>query len=140
MNISISRTLLVIVVLGVCLAGVELVAYSVKVLALGVLSKLRKRKRDRRIIRQAKAAGAWYNVNALGGRALELRAWEPYRIKRKPGEKDICLRQRIERAQLDELAKRDYSTARLPGETNEELRARLKRMIDERGERLPKYE
>ena len=93
--------------------------------------RLRSLKRDRRIIRQAKAAGAWDRMNVLGGRALELRAWQQYRLKRRPGETDACLRLRMQKAVLDEIAKRDYSTARLPGETNEQLKARLHRMIDE---------
>lgn len=50
---------------------------------------------DRRIIRQAKAAGAWDKCPlALGGRALELKAWKVYRIKRDPGENDDQLRMR----------------------------------------------
>ena len=92
MNIDISNTLFLIVVLGVCLAGVELVSYSVRVLVLGALSKLRKRKRDQRIIQQAKAAKVWDKPAVLGGRALELKAWQDYKIKRKPGETDACLR------------------------------------------------
>jgi hypothetical protein len=102
--------------------------------------RLRSLKRDRRIIRQAKAAGAWWRLDALGGRALELRAWQQYRLKRKPGETDACLRLRMQGAALDEIAKRDYSTARLPGESNKELRERLHRIIDERSGRLPKHE
>lgn len=104
MNISISRLLLVIVVLGVCLAGVELVAYSVKVLVLGGVSKLRKRKRDRRIIRQTKATGVWDKPEVLGGRALELKAWQDFKIKRKPGETDACLRIRCMNAADNEYA------------------------------------
>ena len=90
-NISISSLLKLVVVFGVCIAAAELIAYGLKVLVLGVLVKLRKRKRDRRIIRQAKAAGAWDLPWKLGGRALELKA-EGYKIKRKPGETDACLR------------------------------------------------
>ena len=55
---------------------------------------LRRRKRDRRIIRQAKAVGVWDKPQALGGRALELKAWQDFKIKRKPGETDACLRRR----------------------------------------------
>ena len=55
---------------------------------------LRRRKRDRRIIRQAKAAGVWDKPRCLGGRALELKAWKLYRIRRRPGESDKELRQR----------------------------------------------
>ena len=104
MNISIINMLIVFVVLGVCLALVELIAYGVKVLVLGIFSKLRKRKRDHRIIRQAKAAGLWDDPHRIGGRALELRAWQQYRIKRKPGETDACLRLRMWNAIENEYA------------------------------------
>lgn len=56
----------------------------------------RRRKNDRRIIRQAKAAGVWNNPTALGGRALELYAWKTHRLKRKPGESNKGLRLRCE--------------------------------------------
>ena len=48
---------------------------------------------DRRIIRQAKAIGAW-TPQAAGGRTLELLA-EEYGIKREEGETDRQLRGRI---------------------------------------------
>lgn len=54
----------------------------------------RRLKVDRRVIRQAKAAGVWGNPRALGGRALELYAWKKHRLKRKPGELDKDLRLR----------------------------------------------
>lgn len=55
----------------------------------------RRRKVDRRIIRQAKAIGAWdKRPTTLGGRALELKAWEDFKIKRKPEETDAQLRRR----------------------------------------------
>ena len=63
-------------------------------LAYVALRKRRRWKTDRRIIRQAKAAGVWDNLNALGGKALEIKAWEAYKIKRKSGETDACLRMR----------------------------------------------
>lgn len=53
----------------------------------------RRRKVDRRIIRQAKAAGIW-TPEAAGGRALELLAKE-YGLHREPGETDKDLRIRI---------------------------------------------
>lgn len=53
----------------------------------------RRRVTDRRIIRQAKAIGAW-TPQAAGGRALELLA-EEYGIKREEGETDRQLRGRI---------------------------------------------
>ncbi len=53
----------------------------------------RRKATDRRIIRQAKAIGAW-TPQATGGRALELLAKE-YGIKREEGETDRQLRGRI---------------------------------------------
>ena len=52
-----------------------------------------RRKADARIIEQAKAVGVWDKKPlVLGGRALELKAWQDYKIKRKPGESDAHLR------------------------------------------------
>lgn len=65
-------------------------------LAYVALRKRRRWKIDRRIIRQAKAAGIWDNVNVLAHRALELKAWEAYRIKRESGETDASLRRRCQ--------------------------------------------
>lgn len=53
----------------------------------------RRKVTDRRIIRQAKAIGAW-TPQATGGRALELLAKE-YGIKREEGETDRQIRGRI---------------------------------------------
>lgn len=53
----------------------------------------RRKVTDRRIIRQAKAIGAW-TPQAAGGRSLELLA-EEYGIKREEGETDRQLRGRI---------------------------------------------
>ena len=55
--------------------------------------KHRRKVADRRIIRQAKAIGAW-TPQAAGGRALELLAKE-YGIRREAGETDRQLRSRI---------------------------------------------
>lgn len=55
--------------------------------------KHRRKVADRRIIRQAKAIGAW-TPQAAGGRALELLAKE-YGIRREAGETDRQLRGRI---------------------------------------------
>lgn len=55
--------------------------------------KHRRKVADRRIIRQAKAIGAW-TPQAAGGRALELLAKE-YGIRREAGEPDRKLRSRI---------------------------------------------
>ena len=66
----------------------------------GVAAHIKRRHRrkvtDRRIIRQAKAIGAW-TPQAAGGRALEL-IGEEYRIKREVGETDRQLRERIMQA------------------------------------------
>ena len=56
----------------------------------------RRKVTDRRIIRQAKAIGAW-TPQAAGGRTLELLA-EEYGIKREEGETDQQLRERIMQA------------------------------------------
>lgn len=66
--------------------------------------KHRRKVTDRRIIRQAKAIGAW-TPQAAGGRALELLA-EEYGIKREEGETDRQLRDRIiqTRSQIREEA------------------------------------
>ena len=56
----------------------------------------RRKVTDRRIIRQAKAIGAW-TPQAAGGRTLELLA-EEYGIKREEGETDRQLRERIMQA------------------------------------------
>ena len=98
---NILKILCLVVVLGVLLGSVELIAYGTKVLVLGSLAKFRKGKRDRRIIRQAQAADVWDKPHVLGGRALELKAWKDYRIKRKPGETDACLRKRYAHASVN---------------------------------------
>ena len=109
----------------------------------------RRRKVDRRVIRQAKAAGVWNNPKALGGRALELYARKKHRLKRKLGESDKGLRVRCAKktgAQtptysrptpppppkpLDDLAWEDYGIKRLPGETDEQLKKRCMAAVDE---------
>ena len=70
----------------------------------------RRNEADRRIIRQAKAIGAWdKRPTPLGGRALELKAWEDFKIKRLPGETDAQLRRRC-------MAKADEELAAVPRE------------------------
>lgn len=54
---------------------------------------IRRRKIDRRIIKQAKALGIWDKPEALGGRALELYA-KKIGLKREPRETDASLRRR----------------------------------------------
>ena len=54
----------------------------------------RRRKVYRRIKKQMKAAGTWNAPQALGGRALEILAWERCGLRRQPGETDKNLRNR----------------------------------------------
>ena len=54
----------------------------------------RRRKNDRRIKRQAMALGVWDKPQVLGGRALEICAWETYGLIRRSGETDAELRRR----------------------------------------------
>ena len=64
-----------------------------------------RRAADRRIVAQAKAAEVWEKRPiVLGGRALELKAWEDFKIKREPGEPDAHLRRRCMAAADNELA------------------------------------
>lgn len=64
-----------------------------------------RRKVDASIIKQAKELGVWDDgLNFLSGRALELKAWEDFKIKREPGETDAQLRRRCMTAADEELA------------------------------------
>ena len=86
------------VVLGLFWLPLVLMCLICGVAALVILiARIKRRHRrkvtDRRIIRQAKAIGAW-TPQAAGGRALELLA-EEYGIKREEGETDRQLRGRI---------------------------------------------
>lgn len=69
--------------------------------------KRRRKVADRRIIRQAKAIGAW-TPQAAGGRALEL-IGEEYGIKREAGETDRQLRERIMQARSQIRAEAENS-------------------------------
>lgn len=60
----------------------------------------RRRKVDERIKRQAQALGLWEKPQGIGGRALEIYAWEWCGIKRQRGETDAELRRRCEVAGL----------------------------------------
>lgn len=73
---------------------------------IGNIERWRHRKKEEaRIIAQAKASGDWDRKPlALGGRALELKAWEDFKIKREPGETDAQLRRRCMAAADNELA------------------------------------
>ncbi len=55
----------------------------------------RKREVNSRIIRQAKAAGVWGDIDKMGGKALELYARKLWGIYREEGETDEHLRLRI---------------------------------------------
>ena len=86
------------VVLGLLWLPLVLMCLICGVAALVILiAHIKRRHRrkvtDRRIIRQAKAIGAW-TPQAAGGRTLELLA-EEYGIKREEGETDRQLRGRI---------------------------------------------
>lgn len=65
-----------------------------------IIAKLRRRRRlrkvRRRIMKQAKAAGAW-NVEIAGGKALDAFA-VVYSMERQPGETDAEMRQRLREA------------------------------------------
>lgn len=73
-------------------------------LILRQIAKLKRRHRlrgiDRRIVKQAKAAGVWDKPQALGGRALDIYAWEMCGLLRQTGEKDKELRSRCMAAGL----------------------------------------
>ena len=60
--------------------------------------RVRRRKVERRIKRQAKAACVWDRPGALGGRALDLYARDVCKLKRFPGESDKKLRARCRMA------------------------------------------
>lgn len=73
--------------------------YGTGMMVLDIIARIarwrHRRKADARIIAQAKGAGVWDKKPiVLGGRALELRAWQDYQIKREPGEPDAHLRRR----------------------------------------------
>lgn len=64
-----------------------------------------RREADHRIEEQAKAAGVWDKEPlVLGGRALEIKAWRHYKIKREPGEPDAHMRRRCMTVADNELA------------------------------------
>lgn len=83
--------------------------YGALMVVLSVAGKIalwrHRRKADARIIAQAKAAEVWDKKPiVLGGRALEIKAWQEFRIKREPGEPDAHLRRRCMAAADNELA------------------------------------
>lgn len=78
---------------AITLVLATVVAYII-VLAADVKHKIRERRQVRRIREQAKALNIWDKPQALGGRALDMSAWENFGIKRKRGETDMHLRRR----------------------------------------------
>ncbi|MBO5863972.1 MAG: hypothetical protein J6Q59_06865 [Paludibacteraceae bacterium] len=96
-NISWSTVLLLpFAALAIVHVLIFFTAYVAEAL-LFIKRKYRARKRDARIIAQAKASGAWYTIpTPLGGRALELYAWHNFRFRRRPGETDAELRKRCD--------------------------------------------
>lgn len=96
--LGVMRISWIAVVLGLFWLPLVLMCLICGVAALVILiAHIKRRHRskvtDRRIIRQAKAIGAW-TPQAAGGRALELLA-EEYGIKREKGETDRQLRGRM---------------------------------------------
>lgn len=86
--------------------------YGLTALVVAILTIIRKewliyqhrRKVDARIRAEAERLGVWDQPNILGGRALELYAWNKFRIKRKIGETDPELRRYI--AMIEQERKR----------------------------------
>ena len=82
-------------------------AYGAFLVVIDIIARIarwrRRRKADARIIALAKGAGVWDKEPiVLGGRALELKAWQEFNIKREPGEPDAHLRRRC-MAKHDEI-------------------------------------
>ena len=88
---GIFKALLIIYIIS-ALATVAAIAWT---LHQRIKQRRRRREADRRIVEQAKATGVWEKEPlVLGGRALEIKAWRHYKIKREPGEPDAHLRRR----------------------------------------------
>lgn len=125
------------VVLGLIWLPLVLMCLICGVAALIILIAHIKRKHrhkvvQRRIIRQAKAIGAW-TPQVAGGKCLDNIAHN-YGIDRQQGEGDADLRKRIlefkERKHLDETAAR-FGIKRKNGETNEQFRSRASAELHE---------
>ena len=89
---SIIKFVLFIVLYGFLICVGAIIAITLVDALFLIKRQIRKQKTNRRIISQAKAAGVWEKPQCLGGKALELKAWQDFKIKRKPGETDACLR------------------------------------------------
>ena len=88
-----------IVAIGV-LEGVVYIVLAVIRLCMWLKHLRRRREIDRRIISRAKGADIWDRKPImLGGRALELKAREDFKMKRAPGETDVELRRRYMEAE-----------------------------------------
>lgn len=77
-----------------------LAVYGVVIMIFDIIARIKlwrhRKAADARIIQQAKGIGVWDKEPiVLGGRALELKAWQEYKLKREPGEPDAHLRARI---------------------------------------------
>jgi len=81
------------------------IVWPIVVVILKLKSRCRRRKRDREIIALAKEWGVWDKPQCLGGRALELKAWKDFKIKREPGESDVSLRHRCKEEHDREIKK-----------------------------------
>lgn len=98
-------------VVYIVLAGIRLYLF--------IKQRLRRREIDRRIISRAKGSGIWDRKPImLGGRALELKAREDFKMKRAPGETDVELRRRYMEA---EKRKEDALREKEEKEANDEL-------------------
>lgn len=75
---------------------------------LWIKRRKRKQETDRSIIHRAKACGVWDKPQCLGGKALELKAWQEFKIKRNPGETDACLRIRCMNEAENEYANKEW--------------------------------
>lgn len=86
-----------------------LAVYGVVIMFFDIIARIKlwrhRKAADARIIQQAKGAGVWDKEPiVLGGRALELKAWQDFKIKREPGEPDAHLRRRCMDVTENELA------------------------------------
>ena len=95
---------------ALALSGILWITWALAAIAVlcagfwGFIERMKRRHRrhkvDERIKRQAQALGLWEKPQGIGGRALEIYAWEWCGIKRQRGETDAELRRRCEVAGL----------------------------------------
>lgn len=72
-------------------------------LATRIKAEYRQRKIDRRVRTKMDQLGLWAMPQVLGGRALDIYAWDQLRIKRKPGEGDADLRHRCAETRAENI-------------------------------------